>query len=493
MFDSITDKISGAFRVLAGKAKISEANIEEAIREVRMALLEADVNLQVARGFIDRVKEAALGEKVLGAVDPGEQFISIVNDELINLLGGEFADIQWAPHGTPTVIMLCGLQGAGKTSTCGKLAMQFLKDKRRPLLVAADLQRPAAVEQLKVLGKQIGVNVYSDVASDPVRVCQQALEIAKLQNADTIILDTAGRLHVDAVLMSELENIVKATQPAEVLFVCDAMIGQSAVDTAKEFKARLPLTGAIMTKLDSDARGGAALSLREVTGVPIKYVAVGEKLEDLEAFHPDRMAGRILGMGDVVSLVEKAQQMVDEKEAVALKERLEGNTFDLDDFRKQLKQIRKMGGMKDMLGMLPGMGQALKNVDIDEKEFSQLETIIQSMTPDERKNPEILSVERRWRIARGAGCMEGLKGSRKATVKPVNDLLKQFGEMKKMVGKMSKRGLFSGGMDALSGLLSGGPSAMMGGSGGFMGGSKKSGGKAQQKKKDRKKRKKKRR
>ncbi len=500
MFDSLTDKMNGVFRTLVGKGSISEGNINDAVREVRVALLEADVSVGIARDFVNRVKEEALGEKVLTAVDPSEMFVKIVHDAIVDLLGGEREDIRWSTlPGEPTVIMLCGLQGAGKTTTAGKLANRWKNEGKKPLLVAADVQRPAAIEQLKILGQQIGVPVHHQHGGDPVEICKQALEIAKLQGADTIILDTAGRLHVDDALMDELERIVKKTKPAEIIFTCDSMIGQSAVDTAQEFKKRLPLTGAVMTKLDSDARGGAALSLRETTGVCIKYVTVGEKMDAIEEFHPERMAGRILGMGDVVSLVEKAQQVVDEKEAEAMRKKLEKNSFTLEDFQKQLAQIKKMGSIKDLLGLLPGIGSKLKGLDIDESKFKKIECIIQSMTPEERKNPEIIGLPRIKRIAAGSGHFD--IGGQPA-VKPVKDLLKQFGEMRKMIGKLGKLGLFSkdafngemGGMDGV-----GGDSALpemprlpqMPGMGGMFGGSKKSATKAQRDvKKERKKEKK---
>lgn len=481
MFESITNGLNNVFRTLAGKGKISEGNVQDAVREVRLALLEADVNMNVARAFVERVREQALGEKVLGAVDPGQQFVKLVHDELVKLLGGEREGVKWAERGI-TTIMLCGLQGCGKTTTCAKLAARFKAEKRRPLLVAADVQRPAAIEQLRVLGRQIGVPVHAQEGGDPVQICSQALAVAGLQGVDTVILDTAGRLHVDEALMLELDNIRRKTSPREIIYVCDAMIGQSAVDTAVEFNRRLPLTGAVMTKLDSDARGGGALSLREVTGVPVKYVTVGEKLDAIEEFHPDRMAGRILGMGDVVSLVEKAQEVVDEQEAKKLQQKLEENSFDLTDFLKQMSQIRKMGGLTKMLSLLPGFGQIgrqLESADLDGKELRRVEAIIQSMTPDERSHPEILGGNRRKRVADGSG----------TTVKHVADLLKQFGEMRKMVGKMGKRGLFGGGgIGALNELMSGGlPGMMGGGSAAF--GSKKQGGKVPQQK-DKKRRKK---
>ncbi len=497
MFESIQDKLNGVFRSLTGKAKISEDNVAEAVREVRVALLDADVNIDVARAFVGRVKEQALGEKVLAAVDPSEQFVKIIHDELVALLGGEHEEIQWR-RGEPTVLMLCGLQGAGKTTTAGKLALKFKQQKRQPLLVAADVQRPAAIEQLRVLGGQIDVPVHAQEGGDPVAICRQALEIAKVQGADTVILDTAGRLHVDEALMHELEQIAAGTNPAEILFICDAMIGQSAVETAAEFKKRLPLSGAVMTKLDSDARGGAALSLREVTGVPLKYVTVGEKLDAIEEFHPERMAGRILGMGDVVSLVEKAQSVVDEKDAEAMRRKLEQNAFTLDDFQKQLAQLRKMGSMKDLLGLIPGLGGALRNIDIDEREFKQIEVLIQSMTPEERKHPELIeqNVGRQRRISRGAGRIDANGG--KPLLRPLRDLLKQFTQMRKMIGGMSKAGMFSGGMEALQGL--GDMGSMLGGGadpaqlqGILGGGSKKQKSRSQQQKKKRKDRKRKKR
>lgn len=491
MFESITDKLNGVFRTLAGKAKISESNVADAVREVRVALLEADVSLEVARTFMNRVREEALGEKVLAAVDPGQQFVKIVHDQLVRLLGGDRAEMAWV-DGAPTVVMLCGLQGAGKTTTAGKLARRWKEEGRRPLLVAADVQRPAAIEQLRVLGRQIDVPVHAQEGGDPLAICKQAMEIARWQEADTILLDTAGRLHVDDALMEELSRIARATDPAEILFICDAMIGQSAVDTAVEFGRRLLLTGAVMTKLDSDARGGAALSLREVSGVPIKYVTVGEKMEALEEFHPDRMAGRILGMGDVVTLVEKAQAVVDEKEAEALAAKLQKNDFNLEDFQKQLGQIKRMGSMKDLLSLIPGVGSRLKDIDVDEKQFKQIEALIQSMTVEERRHPEIIGASRMQRIAAGAG---------RSSSRPVKDLLKQFGQMRKMIGQMGKAGMFAGGAETMEGMetLAGAGAnphgaAAMHRMDRMFGGSKKSGTKAQRdKKKDRKKNKKKRR
>ena len=481
MFESITEGLNKVFRTVLGKAKLSEENVSDAMKEVRIALLEADVNNKVTAAFTERVKTLALGMEVIPGVDPGQQFVKVIYDELVKLLGGETAGIAWAET-PPTVVMLCGLQGSGKTTTAGKIARKWKAEGKRPLLVAADVQRPAAIEQLKVLGQQIDVPVFTQQGANPVSICRNSLNAAQLHNADVIILDTAGRLHVDDELMNELDAIRDATKPQEILFVCDAMIGQSAVDTAEEFKRRLPLTGAVMTKMDSDARGGAALSLRESTGVPIKFIATGEKLDALEEFHPDRMASRILGMGDVVSLVERAQAVIDEKEAKALQDKLAANKFNLDDFLSQLASIRKMGSLKDIIGMIPGLGSQLKNVDIDENQFKQIEAIIQSMTKQERQNPDLIDGKRRQRIASGSG----------KTVRDVGDLLKQFTEMRKITGRMGRLGLFGGGgQQALESLSPNALSSLAGGRSLY--GSKKAGSKAQQKKKDRKKDKKKRR
>ncbi len=481
MFESISESLSKVFRTVLGKAKLSEENVADAMREVRLALLEADVNSKVASGFVDRVRALALGMEVIPGVDPGQLFVKVVYDELVKLLGGETAGVAWDAS-RASVIMLCGLQGSGKTTTAGKLARKWKAEGKSPLLVAADVQRPAAIAQLQVLGEQIGVPVFTQAGANPVSICRNSLNAAKLHDADVIILDTAGRLHVDAQLMDELDAIREASAPCEILFVCDSMIGQSAVDTAEEFKRRLPLTGAVMTKMDSDARGGAALSLRESTGVPIKFVATGEKLDALEEFHPDRMASRILGMGDIVSLVERAQAVIDEKEAKALQDKLAANQFDLNDFMSQLASIRKMGSFKDILGLIPGLGAQLKGVDIDEGQFKQIEAIIQSMTKDERAHPEIIDNRRRARIARGSG----------KTQKDVADLLKQFQEMRKITGRMGRLGLFGrGGQQALEALNPGALNSLAAGRSLY--GSKKKGSKAQQKKKDRKKDKKKKR
>ncbi len=481
MFESITESLHSVFRSVLGKSKLSEENVADAMKEVRIALLEADVNNKVASAFVDRVKTLALGMEVIPGVDPGQQFVKVVYDELVKLLGGETAGIDWAEAG-PTVVMLCGLQGSGKTTTAGKIARKWKAEGKRPMLVAADVQRPAAIEQLKVLGGQIDVPVFTQAGANPVSICRNSLGAASLHNADVIILDTAGRLHVDDELMRELSAICDATKPREILFVCDAMIGQSAVDTAEEFKRRLPLTGAVMTKMDSDARGGAALSLRETTGVPLKLIATGEKLDALEEFHPDRMASRILGMGDVVSLVERAQSVIDEKEAQELQNKLAKNQFNLDDFLAQLASIRKMGSIKDLLGMIPGLGAQLKGVNIDDGQFKQIEAIIQSMTKAERREPDIIDSRRRQRIAKGSG----------KSLREVSDLLKQFGEMRKITGRMGRLGMFGGaGQQALEGMDPGKLSSLA--TGRSLYGSKKQGSKAQQKKKDKKKEKKKKR
>lgn len=481
MFESITGSLRNVFRKIVGQAKLTEANVGEAMEEVRLALLEADVNLHVVRTFTERVREKALGLELIPNVNPGDLFVKVVHDELVTLLGGERQPINWQAKGAVTRIMLCGLQGSGKTTTAGKLALRWKNEGHKPLLVAADVQRPAAIEQLRVLAGQVGVPIYAVNNSIPVDICKQAGEVAKLHQCDVIIYDTAGRLHIDDALMSELEAIVKVTQPQEILFVCDAMIGQSAVDTASEFKKRLPLTGAVMTKLDSDARGGSALSLREATGVCIKYATVGEKLADLDEFHPSRMAGRILGMGDVVSLVERAQSAIDEKDSLELQRSLLDNTYSLEDFRKQLEMIRKMGRLRDIAKMIPGLGSMICDMDFDDSEIDSINAMLQSMTLKERQRPEIINASRQRRIAKGSG----------HTVQDVTALMKQFVEMKKIVGRMGKAGLVGGGMKAMQSLMSGG-------FGNMLGSSKKAGTKIQQKdkkqiRKERKKEKKKRR
>ncbi|MBN1256187.1 MAG: signal recognition particle protein [Planctomycetes bacterium] len=444
MFESITDSLGNIFDRLRGQRRLSEEVIREAMREVRLVLLEADVSQQVVGGFIKRITEQAVGEEIIKSVKPGDMVIKIVHDELVRLLGSETSELNLTTTGS-AVIMFCGLQGSGKTTSVGKLATRLLSEGRKPLLVAADVQRPAAIEQLKILGEQVGVPVYAEESGDPVVICKRSIKVAEVHHADVIILDTAGRLHVDEDLMVELEQIVKGVSPHEVLLVLDAMTGQDAVHSAEAFAGRLPLTGAILTKMDGDARGGAALSLREVSGVPIKFVGVGEKLSELEQFHPERMAGRILGMGDIVSLVEKAQATVDEKEQLEMQEKLLSNTFTLEDFKKQLAQIRKIGSIKDLLGMIPGIGRQVKGIDVDDGEFRKIETIIGSMTKEERQNAELIGSSRSERIARGSG----------TSIAAVNKLLKQFRQMRKMIGKMGSSGMFSGLADGAMPAMSG--------------------------------------
>jgi signal recognition particle subunit SRP54 len=439
VFEAITESLQGVFRKLGLRGRLSEKNITEGLREVRTALLSADVNYKVVKDFIARVKEKALGQDVIKSVRPEQQIVKIVYDELVELMGptdtsitGGTAALYKGPA-APAVIMMVGLQGGGKTTSCGKLA-QFLRQKRghHPLLVAADMQRPAAVEQLRVLGEQLGIPVYSQEQGKPPDICARALEHAASSGNDIVILDTAGRLHIDETLMAELREIQKRTKPQEIFFIADAMTGQDAVNSAKEFNSQLEITGVVLTKMDGDARGGAALSVRAVTGKPIKFVGVGEKLDNLEEFHPDRVASRILGMGDVVSLVEKAQETITEEEALKMQEKLLKQKFTLGDFMTQLQQLKRMGGIKDLLGMIPGLGSKIKGADIDDREIFKIEALIQSMTPEERNFPEVIDGSRRLRVARGAG----------RSVHDVNELLKQFKQMQKMVGDFKKRGFF---------------------------------------------------
>jgi signal recognition particle subunit SRP54 len=431
MFDSLSGALNSAYRAIVGKKVLTPSNVEDGIRAVRQALLEADVNFNVAKAFINDVKTRALGQEVIAAVNPGEQFIKVFHDEMTRLLGGEKTGLPVASNG-PLVLMLAGLQGSGKTTTCAKLALHLRKTrKKNPLLVAADLQRPAAVEQLETLGKQLGVAVHSEgVDAKPADVCKRGIEYARRHLHDVVILDTAGRLHIDDSLMKELEGVHKKCKPHGVLLVCDSMLGQDAVNSAKEFDQRLPIWGVVLTKADGDARGGAALSIKGVTGKPIVFVGTGEKLDELEEFDPPRMAGRILGMGDVVSLVEKAQEVIDEKQAEKDAKRMLKGQFDFDDFLKQIAMIRKLGPMKKVLGMLPGMGQALKQVDLDDDRFKRVEAMIHSMTLAERRAPDIIDVPRRRRIAAGSG--NELQG--------VHDLVKQFKQMQKLMQKMGKGG-----------------------------------------------------
>lgn len=431
MFQDLTEKLEGVLKKLRGHGKLSEKNVSETMREIRRVLLEADVNFRVAKDFVASVQDRALGQDVLRSITPAQQVIKIIHDELARLLGESEAGIKEASF-PPTVIMLVGLQGSGKTTLAGKLAKYLKKHGKSPALVAADLQRPAAVEQLKIVGDQVGANVVAQVDSTPVKVCKDAIEIARKSANDTVILDTAGRLHVDQVLMDELVEIRKATEPQEIFFVADAMTGQDAVNTAQEFLNRLDFTGVVLTKMDGDARGGAALSIRAVTGKPIKFIGVGEKFEALEKFHPDRMASRILGMGDVVTLVEKAEQAVDREKAQKLEKKLRRQEFTLEDFYDQLQQIKNMGPLEELLKMIPGVGgKAMKGLQVDEGALVHVEAIINSMTRDERRRPNMINGSRRKRIAQGSG----------TSVQEVNKLLNQFQMMQKMVKKMSKFGM----------------------------------------------------
>lgn len=434
MFENLSERLEKSFKILKGQGKITEINVAETLKEVRRSLLDADVNYKIAKEFTNTVKEKALGMNVLTAVKPGQMMVKIVHDELIQLMGGTHVDINI--KGNPAVILMSGLQGSGKTTFSGKLA-NLLKTKRgkHPLLVACDVYRPAAIEQLKVLGEQIGVPVYSEEGNnDPVKIALNAVKEARATGKDVVIVDTAGRLAIDEQMMNEIAAIKKAIDPEETLFVVDAMTGQDAVNTAKEFNDRLDFDGVILTKLDGDTRGGAALSIRTVVNKPIKFVGTGEKLEALDVFHPERMADRILGMGDIVSLVEKAQEQFDAEEAKKLQKKIAKNQFNFNDFLSQIQQIKKMGNIKDLASMIPGIGRALKDVDIDDDAFKGVEAIIYSMTPEERENPELINGSRRKRIASGSG----------TTIQDVNRLLKQFEESKKMMRMLSKGGKMMG-------------------------------------------------
>ena len=434
MFENLSERLEKSFKILKGQGKITEINVAETLKEVRRSLLDADVNYKIAKEFTNTVKEKALGMNVLTAVKPGQMMVKIVHDELIQLMGGTHVDINI--KGNPAVILMSGLQGSGKTTFSGKLA-NLLKTKRgkHPLLVACDVYRPAAIEQLKVLGEQIGVPVYSEEGNnDPVKIALNAVKEARATGKDVVIVDTAGRLAIDEQMMNEIAAIKTAIDPEETLFVVDAMTGQDAVNTAKEFNDRLNFDGVILTKLDGDTRGGAALSIRTVVSKPIKFVGTGEKLEALDVFHPERMADRILGMGDIVSLVEKAQEQFDAEEAKKLQKKIAKNQFNFNDFLSQIQQIKKMGNIKDLASMIPGVGKALKDVDIDDDAFKGVEAIIYSMTPEERENPELINGSRRKRIASGSG----------TTIQDVNRLLKQFDESKKMMRMLSKGGKMMG-------------------------------------------------
>ena len=423
MFENLSERLERSFKILKGEGKITEINVAETLKDVRRALLDADVNYKVAKQFTDTVKEKALGQNVLTAVKPQQMMVKIVHDELALLMGGETADLNLKGH--PAVILMAGLNGAGKTTFAGKLAnMLKTKRQRKPLLAACDVYRPAAVEQLRVLGEQIGVPVYMELDNqDPVQIALNAIHEAKAKSHDVVIVDTAGRLAIDEKLMQEIAAIKEAINPDETLFVVDAMTGQDAVNTAKEFNERLDYTGVILTKLDGDTRGGAALSIRTVVDKPIKFVGTGEKMETIDPFHPARMADRILGMGDIVSLVERAQEQYDEEEARRLERKIRKNQFDFNDFYSQIQQIKKMGNIKDLASMIPGVGKALKDIDIDDDAFKSIEAIILSMTPKERTHPECLNTSRRQRIARGSG----------TDIAAVNRLIKQFDQTRKMM------------------------------------------------------------
>tara|TARA_B100000929_G_scaffold244553_1_gene202566 strand:+ start:410 stop:1741 length:1332 start_codon:yes stop_codon:yes gene_type:complete len=428
MFNQLANRFDLIFRNLRGLGKITDSNIQQTSREIRRVLLEADVNLEVTKEFVDRVKDRAEGTKVLKSVKPGEQFIKIIHDELVTLLGKEVKPLELGSK-KPAVILIAGLQGSGKTTTCGKLANLLKKQKKSVLLTAGDVYRPAAIDQLVQVGKSINVPVYEQGAGDPVAICQSAVEEAQATKTDVVILDTAGRLHVDGEMMTEIQEIAEAVSPNEILFVVDGMTGQDAVNSAKAFSAALSLTGTILTKLDGDARGGAAVSITAVTGVPIKFIGVSEKTDGLEPFDPKRIVDRILGFGDVVTLVEKAQEVVDEDQAKQLEKKLKDATFDLEDFKDQLKQLKSMGSLNQIVGMMPGMNRKMmKGMDLDDRQLGWTEAIISSMTVGERKDPTIIDGSRRIRIANGSG----------RSVQEINQLLKQFNQMKKMMKKMGK-------------------------------------------------------
>ena len=427
MFENLTEKLENSFKLLKGEGYITEINVAETLKEVRRALLDADVNYKIAKSFTDTVKEKAIGQNVLSSVKPGEMIVKIVHDELASLMGGQMEDINIKPN--PAVILIAGLQGSGKTTFSGKLA-SFLKSKKgkNPLLVAGDVYRPAAIEQLKILGEQINVPVYTEEGNQqPVRIAKAAVLHARQQGHNLVIIDTAGRLAVDEQMMNEITAVKKAVNPHEILFVVDAMTGQDAVNTAKAFNDRLDFDGVVLTKLDGDTRGGAALSIRSVVNKPVKFVGSGEKLDAIDVFHPERMADRILGMGDIVTLVERAQEQFDEAESRKLHKKIAKNQFNFDDFISQIQQIKKMGNLKELASMIPGVGKAMKNLDIDDDAFKGIEAIIKSMTPDERENPVIINGSRRKRIADGSG----------TTIQEVNRLIKQFDETRKMMRMMT--------------------------------------------------------
>ncbi|MBR1443537.1 MAG: signal recognition particle protein [Firmicutes bacterium] len=426
-FENLSAKLQNVFKQLSGKGRLTEKDVKTAMREVKLALLEADVNFKIVKDFINKVTEKAVGSDVLESLTPGQQVIKIVRDELVELMGSAKSNLTFSSK-PPTIYMMVGLQGAGKTTTCGKLAGQLRKQGKHPLLVAGDIYRPAAIKQLQVVGSTYNIPVFSMGQTDPVEIAKSAVEHAKKNGNDVIIIDTAGRLHINEELMDELANIKSEVRPQEILLVIDAMTGQDAVNVAESFNEKLGLDGIVITKLDGDTRGGAALSVRAVTGKPIKFIGMGEKMEDLEAFYPDRMASRILGMGDVISLIEKAQQAFDDKEAKDLEKKIRSQEFNLEDFMAQMQQVKKMGPLKDIIGMIPGLNKVnLDEANIDEKAMAHIEAIIQSMTKEERRNPDILNGSRKKRIAKGCG----------RPIQEINKLLKQFEEMKKMMKMMT--------------------------------------------------------
>ena len=444
MFENLSDRLERSFKILKGEGRITEINVAETLKDVRRALLDADVNYKVAKTFTDTVKQKAMGMNVLTAIKPGQLMVKIVHDELAELMGGETVGLKL--DGKPSIILMSGLQGSGKTTFSGKLAnMLKTKQNKRPLLVACDVYRPAAIQQLHVVGESVGVPVYSEPENkDVIAIAQNAIREAKAKNNDVVIIDTAGRLAVDEQMMNEIASLKEVVNPNETLFVVDSMTGQDAVNTAKEFNDRLDFDGVVLTKLDGDTRGGAALSIRTVVTKPIKFIGTGEKMEAIDAFHPSRMADRILGMGDVVSLVERAQEQYDEEEARKLQKKIMKNKFDFNDFYNQIQQIKKMGNLKDLAGMIPGVGKAIKDVDIDDDAFKSIEAIIQSMTPKERTNPEILNTSRRQRIAKGSG----------TNIQEVNRLIKQFDQTRKMMKMVTGAGMknMMKGMPGMSGM-----------------------------------------
>lgn len=427
-FEGLSDRLESAFSRLKSKGSLTESDVKEAMREVRLALLEADVNYKVAKDFTQKVTERAIGAQVMESLTPAQMVIKIVNEELTDLMGGTQSRLAYASH-PPTVVMMCGLQGSGKTTHCAKIALKLKNENHRPLLVACDIYRPAAIKQLQVVGEQVGVPVFEMGQANPVTIAKEAIRLAKDKGYDYVFIDTAGRLHIDTELMEELKNIKNEVHPHEILLVVDSMLGQDAVTVAGTFNDELGIDGLVLTKMDGDTRGGAALSARAVTGKPIKFVGMGEKLDELDIFHPDRMASRILGMGDVLSLIEKAETALDEKKAAQLEEKLRKNKFDLEDLLDQMEQVRKMGSMKDILGMLPGVGKKLKDVDVDDRQLDRTKAIIQSMTIKERRNPDIINPSRKRRIAAGCGMQ----------VEDVNRLLNQYRQMQKMMKQLNSK------------------------------------------------------